>query len=74
MTNTQFIIDKMRCICAQNCVRTAPSTFDIGGDDIVIVLPLPHDEWRNILDAIAACPVNAITYCEPTTDFQEYSK
>ena len=71
MANTEILIDKERCICAQNCVRTAAFTFDIGDEDIVVILPLPHDERSMILSAIAACPVGAIAYCEPSVDSQE---
>lgn len=54
-------IDRDRCICAENCTRTAPATFAIGDDDVVIRLPGSHDPEDRIAEAVASCPVRALS-------------
>jgi ferredoxin len=58
-------IDPDKCICSQNCVRLAPRTFDIGEDDIAMHLAGPDDPIERIREAVAACPVGAISILEP---------
>ena len=69
MLQLRFSIDRDRCICAQNCVRAAPATFDIGDEDIVVILPPPHDVDHIVAEAIAACPVGAINFWERDEDW-----
>lgn len=61
MAGIEILVDRERCICAQNCARAAPATFEIGEDDIAIVLPQPHDAAAAIEEAVRACPVRALS-------------
>ncbi len=61
MPETILRIDRARCIGAENCVRTAPATFGIGDDDIVTRLPPPNDDPARIAEAVASCPVRALS-------------
>lgn len=61
MPGTTVSIDRERCIGAENCVRAAPATFAIGDDDIVTRLPPPNDEPARIAEAVASCPVRALS-------------
>jgi ferredoxin len=56
--------DQARCTSAGNCARVAPSLFDQGEDDGVVILLQSHppDSLRDAAqEAESLCPAQAIT-------------
>jgi ferredoxin len=54
-------IDRLLCTGYGECVGIAPEVFDLGADNISIVLDPEGADDETILDAARACPVDAIT-------------
>lgn len=60
----RVVIDRDLCVGFADCVAEAPDAFDID-DEGIAVLTEPHRAGRvRLLDACAACPVDAITVYE----------
>ena len=56
-------VDWDRCIGSGMCTTIAPALFDLDDDGAMIVVndtPEPEQE-RSLLDAVACCPVNALS-------------
>lgn len=56
-------VDWDRCIGSGMCTTIAPALFDLDDDGAMIVVketPEP-DQERSLLDAVACCPVNALS-------------
>ena len=56
-------VDRDRCIGSGMCTTIAPALFDMDDDGVLIVVkdtPAPHEQ-RSLLDAIACCPVDALS-------------
>lgn len=54
-------IDPERCMGAGNCAFWAPRTFDIGDDNVAIVLDAQGDAEENVRNAADGCPTQAIS-------------
>lgn len=60
----RVVIDRDLCVGFADCVAEAPDAFDID-DEGIAVLTEPDRAGRvRLLDACAACPVDAITVYE----------
>ena len=60
----RIVIDRDLCVGFADCVAEAPDAFDID-DGGIAVLTQPEKAGRvRLLDACAACPVDAITVFE----------
>jgi ferredoxin len=55
--------DKQACQGYANCVASAPDTFDISDDGVVVVLheDIPDGERERLEDAVYNCPVSALS-------------
>ena len=56
-------VDRDKCIGSGMCTTIAPQLFDMDDDGLLIVIketPAPHEQ-RSLLDAVACCPVNALS-------------
>lgn len=54
-------IDRTLCVGFADCITTAPEAFELDGDGIAVFkCPDEVPRWR-LLEACAACPVDAIT-------------
>lgn len=53
-------INGERCIGSENCVALAPRTFTTQDGRVVLLAP-PHDDDASIREAVAACPVAALS-------------
>lgn len=49
------------CIGSGNCGFWAPATFDIGDDNIALVLDAAGDDETRIRKAVEGCPTRSIT-------------
>jgi ferredoxin len=60
------IVDRGKCIGAGMCTTIAPSLFELDNEGALVVLSEQPatDEERALLDAVACCPVSALS----TTD------
>ena len=59
----KVVVDWDRCIGSGMCTTIAPALFDLDDDGGMIVVkdtPGP-DEEKSLLDAVACCPVNALS-------------
>jgi ferredoxin len=59
----RIVADTKRCIGSGLCSGTAPSVFDLSAEGVVIVKrmhPEP-EELDRVIDAVALCPVQALT-------------
>lgn len=59
----RVVVDWDRCIGSGMCTTIAPALFDLDDDGAMIVVkerPGP-DEERSLADAVACCPVNALS-------------
>ncbi|MEX2293346.1 MAG: ferredoxin [Acidimicrobiales bacterium] len=54
-------IDPETCIGSGNCGFWAPTTFDIGDDNIAFVVDPEGDEETLVRKAAAGCPTRSIT-------------
>jgi ferredoxin len=61
-------IDRSLCTGYAECVGIAPEVFQLGGDNVSIVIDPEGTEDEAILDAARACPVDAITLVD---EFEE---
>ncbi len=53
------------CIGCETCVHVAPEVFEMDEDEgVAIVKPCESYEGKDVDDAIAACPVGAISWRE----------
>jgi ferredoxin len=59
-------VDSELCVSSQNCLYTAPHTFELG-DDGAQVLPAPHDDADAVIDAARNCPQGAIAVRDADT-------
>lgn len=57
----QIRIDRELCTGYAECVGIAPEVFELGQDDIVVVVDPEGSDDETVLDAARACPVDAIT-------------
>ena len=56
-------VDREKCIGSGMCTTIAPALFDMDDDGVLVVVketPATHEE-RSLLDAVACCPVNALS-------------
>ena len=56
-------VDRDRCIGSGMCTTIAPALFDMDDDGVLIVIketPAPNEQ-RSLLDAVACCPVDALS-------------
>lgn len=58
-------IDRETCIGSGNCGFWAPATFDIGDDNVAIVVDPDGDAADLIGKAAAGCPTRSITITPP---------
>ena len=61
-------IDRSLCTGYGECVGIAPEVFQLGDDNVSIVLDPEGSDDETVLDAARACPVDAILL---TDDFDE---
>jgi len=60
----RVVIDRDLCVGFADCIAEAPDAFDID-DEGIAILTNPEKAGRGrLLDACAACPVDAITVFE----------
>jgi len=58
-------IDRLTCIGSRNCVKLAPTVFQLGDDGIVTFTPNPPDIGREpLVEACLICPVDALRYSD----------
>jgi ferredoxin len=58
-------VDLTRCQGYGNCVSAAPAIFELGENDLVLILRQPAPEDEDATRAAARlCPVSAITVTE----------
>jgi ferredoxin len=55
-------VDRELCQGNAICLDRAPGVFDLGTDDVAVVLEAsPRDELRDdVYDAVLACPMQAV--------------
>ena len=59
----RVVVDRDRCIGSGMCTTIAPALFDMDDDGVLIVIkeaPAPNEQ-SSLLDAVACCPVNALS-------------
>ena len=61
-------IDRLLCTGYGECVGLAPEVFDLGPDNISVVIDPEGADDDTVLDAARACPVDAITL---TDEYEE---
>jgi ferredoxin len=61
-------IDRSACTGYAECVGIAPAVFQLGNDNVSMVLDPEGTHDEAILDAARACPVDAITLID---EFEE---
>ena len=61
-------IDRSLCTGYAECVGLAPQVFELGRDNISIVIDPEGGDEEQILDAARACPVDAITLIDEFED------
>jgi ferredoxin len=61
-------IDASRCMGSGSCTFWAPGTFDVGDDNVVVVLDPSGDEDERIRKAVEACPTQALSLAEDQSD------
>jgi ferredoxin len=54
-------IDAVRCMGSGSCTFWAPSTFDVGDDNVALVLDAAGDDEDRIRKAVDGCPTQAIS-------------
>ena len=57
----QIKIDRRLCSGYAECVGIAPEVFQLGDDNVSVVVDAEGDIDEIVLDAARACPVDAIT-------------
>ena len=61
-------IDRSLCTGYAECVGIAPEVFQLGRDNVSIVVDPEGADDETILDAARACPVDAITLIDEFED------
>jgi ferredoxin len=61
-------IDRSLCAGYGECVGIAPEVFQLGKDNVSLVLDPEGTDDEMILDAARACPVDAITLIDEFED------
>lgn len=56
------------CIGCSACVAISSDVFELNDDGLSIVKSCDTYEWKDVDDAIAACPVTAISWQEADND------
>lgn len=54
-------IDPTLCVSFGDCIEAAPEAFALNGDGVVTFMDPDRTERSRLLDACAACPVDALT-------------
>ncbi|MDB5434568.1 MAG: putative ferredoxin [Phenylobacterium sp.] len=54
-------IDRGRCVCSETCAGLAPDTFETDDEGLVRLLDGGSDPEPAVRNAVAACPVQAIS-------------
>jgi ferredoxin len=69
-TRIRVSVDRGLCNGYANCLDAAPDVFDLGEDDIAVVLAPDHPEDRraDLERAAQRCPVKAITLTDVDLD------
>jgi ferredoxin len=59
-------VDRGLCEGYANCVFQAPNVFELGDDDVVVILAeeIPDADLTRIAEAVASCPVAALSLDE----------
>lgn len=60
----RVVIDRDLCVGFADCVAEAPDAFDIDDEGIAVLTEPERSGRARLLDACAACPVDAITVFE----------
>ena len=61
-------IDRSLCTGYAECVGIAPEVFQLGKDNVSVVLDPEGADEELVLDAARACPVDAITLIDEFED------
>lgn len=64
----QLKIDRRLCSGYGECVGIAPEVFDLGDDNVVVIIDPEGADDETVLDAARACPVDAITVLDEFDD------
>lgn len=55
-------IDRLRCVGTANCIKIAPEVFVLDEESLCTFVETPADiSLERLIDACAACPVDALT-------------
>ena len=57
----RITIDATKCMGSGNCLFWAPGAFDLGDDDVAVVVDPTAATERQILQAVEGCPTQAIS-------------
>ncbi len=57
-------IDATLCVSFGDCVDAAPEAFELDGQGIVTFVAPEKPERARLLEACAACPVDALAVCD----------
>jgi ferredoxin len=60
----KITIDREKCMGSGNCAFYAPATFDIGDDNVALVLDPAGDPPEKLRLAAEGCPTQAIALDE----------
>jgi ferredoxin len=62
----RITVDRLRCESNALCMGAAPEVFEVGDDDVLVVLQdSPPEALRGqVLDAVAMCPKQALTVAD----------
>ena len=61
-------INRSLCTCYAECVGLAPEVFQLGADNVSVVVDPEAGDDEMVLDAARACPVDAITLIDEFED------
>jgi len=54
-------IDATKCMGSGNCLFWAPGAFELGDDDVAVVVDVNAATERQIMQAVDGCPTQAIS-------------
>ena len=57
----KITIDSTKCMGSGNCLFWAPGVFDLGEDNIALVVDPEAGSERQIMQAVEGCPTQAIS-------------
>lgn len=57
----RITIDTTKCMGSGNCLFWAPGVFDLGPDDLAVVVDPTAATERQIAQAVEGCPTQAIS-------------